>query len=597
MTYRHTRDKRSDEGSALILVLVLMIIGAMIVLPLMSHIMAVGRANTVLSVKTARTEAVKAGLRMAMAEPTRLYDACGPAGATSSVALTTTGMSVPVKTECFKIREGFSLDTAQVRYGLAAVQKGQSVPPGMLSTGYVSPDPASTSAWQADTSLKSLTNKVWMPDLPVHGLSPRAPGGWLMPTPTFPACKVYFPGTYKNPVTISGPTPTYFASGIYYFESTLTIGAGADVVVGGGVVEGCTNDQNAAFYSVNAPSTHNINGLGGTFVFGGAGRLVVSNLAGTVKVQFNKRYVPAKDPGVAPSADVSIMSVNGQLGADGVTGENLLIPDVLEVPLSHVGEEVPAFPVTVPPGPPIAPKPATAQEYLPSTLVPGPAPTVPDPPTALVVTGYTNSVRVSWTAPVNTGGTPITGYTVRVATPAGNIAKCDTLSTTMCVVGGLVAATNYTFTVEAKNAVGTSALSVPSAVVQTGATAPPAWSPGTLPVVPPVVATPIIDFDLTTANAVTVNVPGYVSIPQGRLRVNNPNQLAVTLNGGVLAASFDITDLRAPVPIGLTNPIVQRTLRIVTQTTGGSPHVTGSAILQVNQGGAWAVNSWEVQAD
>ena len=149
-----------------------MIIGAMIVLPLMSHIMAVGRANTVLSVKTARTEAVKAGLRMAMAEPTRLYDACGPAGATSSVTLSTTGMKVPVSTRCFKIREGFSLDTAQVRYGLAAVQKGQSVPPGMLSSGYVSPDPASTSVWQADTTLKSLTNKVWMPDLPVHALSP-----------------------------------------------------------------------------------------------------------------------------------------------------------------------------------------------------------------------------------------------------------------------------------------------------------------------------------------------------------------------------------------------------------------------------------------
>ena len=55
------------------------------------------------------------------------------------------------------------------------MQKGQAVPPGMLSSGYVSPDPTSTSAWIADTSLKSVTNKVWMPDLPVHGLSPTAP--------------------------------------------------------------------------------------------------------------------------------------------------------------------------------------------------------------------------------------------------------------------------------------------------------------------------------------------------------------------------------------------------------------------------------------
>ena len=41
---------------------------------------------------------------------------------------------------------------------------------------------------------------------------------------------MYFPGTYTNPVTIDGPT--YFASGIYYFEDTVLINGGADVVVG-----------------------------------------------------------------------------------------------------------------------------------------------------------------------------------------------------------------------------------------------------------------------------------------------------------------------------------------------------------------------------
>ncbi len=66
----------------------------------------------------------------------------------------------------------------------------------------------------------------------------------------------------------------------------------------------------------------------------------------------------------------------------------------------------------------------------------------------------------------------------------------------------------------------------------------------------------------------------------------------------MLAASFDIADSRpAPVPIGLENPIVQRTFRIVTETTSGSPHMVSSAIVQVNQGGGWAINSWEVQSD
>ena len=42
--------------------------------------MTVGRANTVLTTKTKRTEAVKAALRVAMAKPTRLYDTCGSSG-------------------------------------------------------------------------------------------------------------------------------------------------------------------------------------------------------------------------------------------------------------------------------------------------------------------------------------------------------------------------------------------------------------------------------------------------------------------------------------------------------------------------------------
>ena len=317
MNHRNTRDTRPDEGTALILVLVLMVVGALLVLPLMDYAMAVGRANSVLSVKTARTEAVKAGLRIAMAEPTRLYETCGAGGGTVGIPLTATGLAIPVSTKCYFIDSALSLESAQVRLGLAAVQKGQSVPAGMLSTGYVSPDPASTSAWIADTALKSEVNKIWMPDLPVHGLSPRSPLGWQMPA-GFPECTIYFPGTYSNAITIDGPT--YFASGIYYFEDVVRINGGtvaspANVVVGGGVIEGCATDQYAAFYAVNAPSTHNINGLGATFVFGDTGRLVVANdVGGPINVEFNKRYVAANDPGAAPSADVSMMSVNGKLG-------------------------------------------------------------------------------------------------------------------------------------------------------------------------------------------------------------------------------------------------------------------------------------------
>ena len=94
----------------------------------------------------------------------------------------------------------------------------------------------------------------------------------------FPTCRVYFPGTYPDPVVLDGPT--YFASGIYYFENEVRIVGGADVVVGLGAAQGCTSDQEAIFYAQNPPSTHNMNGLGATWVFGGRGRMVVSNAMG-----------------------------------------------------------------------------------------------------------------------------------------------------------------------------------------------------------------------------------------------------------------------------------------------------------------------------
>ena len=58
-----------DQGSILILVLLFMIVGAMVVVPLMDYAMTVLKANSVLSDKTKRVEAVKAGLRVALADP------------------------------------------------------------------------------------------------------------------------------------------------------------------------------------------------------------------------------------------------------------------------------------------------------------------------------------------------------------------------------------------------------------------------------------------------------------------------------------------------------------------------------------------------
>ena len=65
------------------------------------------------------------------------------------------GLKVPVSTECFLIDEAVSLDTAEVRYGLAAVQVGKTVPPGMLEPGLMCRQPGAHERVDPQTSLKS----------------------------------------------------------------------------------------------------------------------------------------------------------------------------------------------------------------------------------------------------------------------------------------------------------------------------------------------------------------------------------------------------------------------------------------------------------
>ncbi len=88
--------------------------------------------------------------------------------------------------------------------------------------------------------------------------------------------------------------------------------------------------------------------------------------------------------------------------------------------------------------------------------------TVPGAPTGVTGQPGNTSASVSWTAPADNGGRPVTGYTV-TASPGGR--TCTTTGATSCSVTGLGNGAPYTFTVTATNAVGTGAASAASAPV------------------------------------------------------------------------------------------------------------------------------------
>ncbi len=98
----------------------------------------------------------------------------------------------------------------------------------------------------------------------------------------------------------------------------------------------------------------------------------------------------------------------------------------------------------------------------------GAAPTSSPPgaPTGVTAIRGNAQAGVSWAAPTDDGGSPITGYTV-TASPGGQTATVDGATTT-AVVTGLTNGTSYTFTVRATNAAGTGPASTPSNAVTPG---------------------------------------------------------------------------------------------------------------------------------
>jgi Domain of unknown function (DUF4082)/Fibronectin type III domain len=105
--------------------------------------------------------------------------------------------------------------------------------------------------------------------------------------------------------------------------------------------------------------------------------------------------------------------------------------------------------------------------YVDAMFAPTPNAAPPSAPQNVSASPATTSALVRWTAPASDGGSPVTGFTVTpyIGTTAQTPVQVSSGSATSATVSGLTNGTAYTFTVAAKNGVGTGQASAASAAV------------------------------------------------------------------------------------------------------------------------------------
>jgi streptogramin lyase len=164
---------------------------------------------------------------------------------------------------------------------------------------------------------------------------------------------------------------------------------------------------------------------------------------------------------------------------------------------------------------------------LPSGLSTGFVPGgVPDPPTNVVASRGNASASVSFTAPADNGGSPITGYTALCAASDGGAPSLASAAGTLIAVFGLTNGHAYQCTVTATNAIGTSLQSDASN----------AFVPATVPVAPGPVSA--VRYGDTGAKVSVITPLNGGSAITGYLFTASPGGTSVSVSGSTTTATF-----------------------------------------------------------
>lgn len=191
--------------------------------------------------------------------------------------------------------------------------------------------------------------------------------------------------------------------------------------------------------------------------------------------------------------------------------------------------------------------------------------TVPGAPTISAATAGNSQATVTFTAPANTGGSAITGYTV-TSSPAGGVDSNSGTTGLSHVITGLTNGTAYTFTVTATNITGTSSPSAASSPV----------TPATVPGAPTAVSA--ISDNAQATVTFTAPASNGGSPVTGYTVTSNPAG-GTDSNAGTTAASHTIT--------GLTNGTAYTFTVVATNAKGsGTTSSASNSVIPVTVPGA-----------